>query len=98
VVPTDFRRRIVNPEKGEAQAMVNGVCGICLELTGREVGEVTDYCDKHSVTRAYWQFWREWRVDADKIPDPEGLIEALLRALRVAGGIPAEGHHQTIER
>lgn len=63
---------------------MNAICGICKEPTGREVREQTDYCDKHSVTRGYWLFWENWRVDLDKIPEMEKLTEALLKALRSA--------------
>lgn len=75
--------------------VIGALCAICLTPTGRELSpEQQDYCDKHSVTRGYWQFWREWRVDSNKIPDIEGLKEALLRALRVAACLPAEGVHE----
>jgi hypothetical protein len=61
------------------------VCGICLEPTGRDLNvEQTDYCDKHVVTRAYWHFWRLWRVDADKIPEIAVMKEALIEALKMA--------------
>lgn len=79
--------------------MTSALCGICLAPTRREHNpEQTDYCEEHSVTRAYHHFWREWRVDLDQIPHLEKMQEALRRALRVAARLPVEGVRDSQDR